>query len=106
VLRRVDAFLSKPLPAALALREGRARDLLLLDDAVSAAVEQLKEKGFKSPYLKAFVVARCNPIRFSKAEHPDYDETFAKMLAAAKKFDAGKVKADQIAASGGAPDEA
>ena len=105
VLRRVDAFMSKKLPAALELREGRAKELLALDDAVGAAVETLKERGFQSPYLKAFVVARCNPIRFSKAEHPDYDETFAKMLAAAKKFDAGKVKADQIAASGGPPTE-
>lgn len=106
VLRRVDAFMSRKLPAALELREARSRELLALDDAVNAAVETLKERGFKSPYLKAFVVARCNPIRFSKAEHPDYEETFAKMLSAAKKFDAGKVKADQIAASGGPPGDA
>ena len=106
VLKRVDAFMDKPLGAALQKREARAKELIEIDDAVGVAVEALKERGLVSPYLKAFVVARCNPIRFSKEERPDYDETFAKMLAAAKKFDAGKVKADQIAASGGAPDEA
>jgi len=103
VLRRIDAFMARKLPAALERREARAKELLELDDAVNAAVETLKERGFKSPYLKAFVVARCNPIRFSKAAKPDYDETLAQMLAAARKFDAGKVKADQIAASGGPP---
>jgi len=103
VLKRIDAFMSRPLPEALTRREQRAQELLALDDAVVEAVGRLKERGFQSPYLKAFVVARCNPIRFSKAEKPDYDETFAKMLAAAKKFDVSKVKADQIAASGGPP---
>ncbi len=108
VLRRVDEFQSKKLPAALAVREERAKQLLELDDAVSAAVEVLKARGLESPYLKAFVVARVNPIRFVKpdaAKRPDYDETFAKMLAAARKFDAGKVKADQVARSGGPPEE-
>ena len=31
--------------------------------------------------------------------------TIAKMLASARKFDAEKVKADQVARTGGAPDE-
>ena len=103
ILRRVDEFLDLPVSKALKERERRGKKILKLDDAVGAAVEKLKAKGLTSPYLKAFVVARCNPIRFSKAEKPDYDDTLAKMLAAAKKFDAGKVKADQIAASGGPP---
>jgi ParB family chromosome partitioning protein len=108
VLRRVDAFMPRKLPAALELREARARQLLELDDAVTAAVEALKARGLESPYLKAFVVARVNPIRFVKpdaAKKPDYEETFEKMLAAATKFDAGKVKADQVARSGGPPEE-
>jgi hypothetical protein len=36
---------------------------------------------------------------------PDWDDTFERMLTAARKFDAGKVKADQIAATGGAPSD-
>lgn len=107
VLRRVDAFLARRLPAALELRAARARQLLELDDAVSAAVEALKARGLESPYLKAFVVARVNPIRFVKPggeSRPDYDATLEKMLAAAQRFDAGKVKADQVARSGGPPE--
>ena len=108
VLRRIDAFMGKALSSALELRTTRSQQLLELDDAVGAAVEKLKERGLESPYLKAFVVARVNPIRFVKpdaAKRPDYDETIEKMLAGAKKFDVGKVKADQVARSGGPPEE-
>ncbi len=107
VLRRVDEFMARKLPAALELRESRSKQLLELDDAVSVAVEALKERGLQSPYLKAFVVARVNPVRFVKpgGARPDYDATLEKMLASARKFDAGKVKADQVAASGGPPEE-
>jgi ParB family chromosome partitioning protein len=109
VLKRCDAFLEEPLPAALKVREQRAARLLELDDAVGAAVQQLKERGFESPYLRAFVVARCNPLRWVKpgaGAAPDLDATIAKMLDAARKFDPGKVKAEQLAQAGGPPDAA
>jgi ParB family chromosome partitioning protein len=105
VLKRVDAFLETKLSKALAERRKRAGKLLALDDAVTEVVKKLKERGFESPYLKAFVVARVNPIRFHKGDPPPYDDVVDKMLAAAKKFDVGKVKADQVAGAGGAADE-
>jgi len=72
-----------------------------------AAVQKLKERGFESPYLRAFVVARCNPLRFVKpgAAH-DFDVTMGKMLDAARRFDPGKVKAEQLAQAGGPPEAA
>lgn len=78
VLRRVDAFLDLKLS---------------------------RERGFESPYLRAFVVARINPLRFKKEKAADFDGTIDSMLTAAKKFDAGKVKADQLAAASGPADE-
>jgi ParB family chromosome partitioning protein len=105
VLKRVDAFLELKLSKALAERRKRAERLLALDETVSEVVKKLKERGFESPYLKAFVVARINPIRFHKGEPPPYGEVIEKMLAAAKKFDVGKVKADQLASAGGAAEE-
>ena len=106
VLKRCESFLGAKLPAAIELRAGRARKLMELDAAVSERVAELKARGLTSPYLKAFVVARVNPLRFQRGgEAPDWDETIDRMLAGARKLDAAKVKADQIAATGGAPAE-
>lgn len=105
ILKRVDAFRSAALPEALASREKQAKKLLELDDAVGAAVTALKEKGFESPYLKAFVVARINFLRFVKGTLPSVDETLDRLIGSAKKFDAGKVNKDQVAAASGPPEE-
>lgn len=105
VLKRVEKFLTAKLPAALEVRTERAEKMLALDDAVADAIAKLKERGFESPYLKAFVVARVNPLRFQRGAKAEFDETIDKMLASARKFDAGKVRADQVASAGGAPDE-
>jgi len=105
VLKRVDKFLGAKLPKALETRRERAGKLLRLNEAVNQAVSALKAKGFESPYLKAFVVARINPIRFKRGAKAEFDETIDKMVAAAERFDAGRVKLDQLARSGGAPAE-
>jgi ParB family transcriptional regulator, chromosome partitioning protein len=105
ILRRVDVFLDEPVHKALKERERRGKKILKLDDAVGAAVEKLKAKGLTSPYLKAFVVSRVNYTRFSKAESFDYDETLDKIIANAQKFNVERVKQEDVAKSGGAPDE-
>lgn len=105
VLKRCDRFLAARLSRALATRQERATRLLELNERVNDAVAALKARGFESPYLKAFVVARINPLRFQRGGAPDFDETVSKMLASATRFDAGKVKVDQVARSGGPPEE-
>ncbi len=105
LLKRIDTFLGKPLAKALEVREERAKALLELDEAVVAAMAALKERGFESPYLRPFVVARINPIRFQRGAKADFDETIARMLASARKFKAEGVKAEQLARAGGAADE-
>jgi ParB family chromosome partitioning protein len=105
VLRRVDAFLDQPVADALRVREKRAQKVLALDDAVNEAIERLKAKGLESPYLRAFVVARINPLRWKKEGGGDPDDVLDTMTAGAKKFDPAKVSADQLASTGGAPEE-
>ena len=105
VLKRVEAFLAQPLSKAMAVRRERADKLIKLDEAVGDAVKALKARGFESPYLKAFVVARINPLRFKRGAKADFDETVDRMLAAALKFDVGKIKADQLASAGGPAEE-
>jgi len=103
VLKRVDSFLGSPLPKALATREKRAESLFELDQAVSEAVAALKEKGFESPYLKVFVVARVNPLRFKRGAKASFDETLQKMIRSARRFDPSKVNPAQLARGGGPP---
>lgn len=102
-LARVEAFQELPLEKALKVRERRAEALLALDEKVAAIVAALKERGLQSPYLRAFVTARINPIRFAKTVDLSVDELLKKMTAAATKFDVAKVRPDQIQ-GGGAPD--
>ncbi len=104
LLRRIDDFLDMPMHSALEERERRAGCLLELDDAVGEVVAKLKERGLTSPYLKAFVVARINPTRFSKATSFDFDEVLTKMTSGARKFNVEKVNQEQLAPAGGPPD--
>jgi len=101
ILRRVDDFLDEPIGKALKERERRAKKILKLDDAVSAAVEKLKAKGLTSPYLKPFVVARVNYTRFSKATSFDFDEALDRIIASAQKFNVDRVNQQDVAKAGG-----
>jgi ParB family chromosome partitioning protein len=107
MLKRVDNFLKKPLHTTLDLRRDRAKALLALDDQIVTQVEALKAKGLTSPYLKSFVVARVNPIRFRPKDAPplSFDEALDRMMKAAAKFNPDKIKPDDLARSGGAADE-
>ncbi|MCS6304622.1 MAG: ParB N-terminal domain-containing protein [Nitrospira sp.] len=107
VLKRVDEFLQKPLHAALILRQQRAKTLLALDDLIVKQVEALKAMGLTSPYLKSFVVARVNPIRFRPKDAPalSFDDALDRMMQAAQKFDPDKIKMDDLAKSGGIADD-
>jgi len=105
VLRRVEAFLGSPLPEALAARETRAQKLIDLDDKVADAVSALKERGFTSPYLKAFVVARINPLRFRRGASMEADAALDAMTRALAGFDPGKIKMSDLASAPAGPPE-
>lgn len=104
VLRKVDDFLELPLKKALVERERRAQLLLQLDETVSEVVRKLKDRGLESPYMRAFVVARINPTRFSQSPAFDLDEVFSKMIASAARFKVDKIRQEDIARTGGAPE--
>ena len=78
--------------------------VLAFDEAVTAAVGRLKERGFDSPYLRNFVVARVNPLRFMKGDLPGFDELFAQMTRRASGMDPARIKSEDVARSGGAAD--
>jgi ParB family chromosome partitioning protein len=106
IVRRLEHFSDEPLSKAIAAHERHAKLLLDLDARVAEVVAKLKAKGFVSPYLKAFVVARINPLRWIKDEPPPLEEVFATMRERAGKFNVEKVKQEDLASAGGAPDDA
>jgi ParB family chromosome partitioning protein len=104
VLKRVESWSDDRVSVSLVRRRAMAKRLLALDEAVGKVVDALKERGFQSPYLRPFVVARINPLRWKKGA-ADFDETMDTMMAGAKKFDVAKIKQGQISAGGGGSDE-
>lgn len=105
VLKRVDEFFEERLPKSLEKREERAASLIELEAAVADAVKALQAKGFQSPYLRAFVVARINPLRFQRGARASFETTLEKMISSAKKFKAESVRADQLARASGPPED-
>ena len=100
ILRKLEAFADTALAASIAVREARADKVLALDDAVAEVVAGLKARGFDSPYIKNFVVARINPLRRGGGDK-GIDAVLDDMLAKAKAFDVGSVREDEIGAGGG-----
>jgi ParB family transcriptional regulator, chromosome partitioning protein len=104
ILRRLEEFSADSLRKSLIVHEKRAEQLFDLDQRVTEVVDQLKERGLMSPYLRAFVVARINPLRWIKDEPPPLDEVLKTMRERASKFNVEKIKPQDIARSGGAPE--
>jgi len=101
LVKRMETFFDLPLEEALRIREKRADKLLELDDKVVEIVNQMKAKGLVSPYLKNFVVARLNFLRFKKEPTVEFDSTLAKMLEMARKFNIENVKREDVVRMGG-----
>ena len=105
ILRRLESFTDDPLRAALKEHEKRATAVLDLEEKVAAAVKKLKERGLVSPYLRSFVVARINPLRWIKGDPPPLDEVLKTMRDRAAKFNVEKIRPQDLAGAGGPPDE-
>ena len=71
---------------------------------LNEAIEKLKAKGFKSPYLRTFVVARVNPLRFMKGSVPPMDELLPSMAKRARGMNPERIKPEDVARTGGAPE--
>ncbi len=104
-VRRLTEFSEEFLSKALKTHEKHADMLLELDERVAEVVKKLKAKGFVSPYLKTFVVARSNPLRFMK-EPPELEDLLKTIRGKVERFNVDKIRQEDIVASGGAPDEA
>jgi ParB family chromosome partitioning protein len=91
-LKKTDRFSERLLAASLREREGFASRLLEIEAQTKRIILTLQKRGFKSPYLRNYVVARINPVRFHKVKKGDTKppmplaQALTRMAAAAKKF--------------------
>jgi len=103
LLKKVDRWSDAPLSASLRERAGYAARIEEIDGAVKRIVAQLHKRGFKSPYLRNYVVARINPVRFHKMKKGDTKPAMpiaaalTRMAAAAKKFNIDSVRTSDLA---------
>lgn len=105
VLRRVESFSDEPIKTAIKEHEKLAAMTLDVEEKVSAVIATLKAKGLTSPYLRSFVVARINPLRWIKGDPPPAEEVLRTMLKRASSFNTEKVRQEDLASAGGVPDE-
>jgi ParB family chromosome partitioning protein len=102
-LKKVDRFSDRSLAASLREREGHAARLLAIDGEVKRIVTQLASRGFRSPYLRNYVAARINPVRFHKAKKGDkkppmpLGAALTRMAASARKFNLESVRSGDLA---------
>jgi ParB family chromosome partitioning protein len=105
ILRRLETFSDEPLRKAYATHEKHAEMVFGLDEHVTNAVAKLKARGLVSPYLRTFVVARINPLRWIKGDPPPLEEVLTTMRDRAARFNTEKIKQEDLATAGGAPDD-
>jgi ParB family chromosome partitioning protein len=105
ILRRLETFTDDTLRVAIKDHEKRAALVMDLEEKVAAAVKRLKERGLVSPYLRAFVVARINPLRWIKGDPPSLEEVLKTMRDRAAKFNVEKIKPQDLAGAAGPPDD-
>ena len=102
-LRKIDRFGERTLAASLREREGHAARLLAIDTEVKRIIAALTARGFKSPYLRNYVVARINPVRFIKQARGTTSaampigQALTRMTAAAKGFKLESVSNSDLA---------
>jgi ParB family transcriptional regulator, chromosome partitioning protein len=106
ILRRLETFTDDPLGTGIRDHEKRAAMVLDLEEKVAGVVKKLKERGLVSPYLRSFVVARINPLRWIKGEPPPLEEVLKTMRERAGKFNVEKIRPQDLAGAAGLPDEA
>lgn len=102
-LKRLDRLSDRGLAASLRAREDHAARLIEIDTHIKRLIATLQERGFKSPYLRNYLVARVNPVRFHRAKKGDtappmtLSAGLTRMAVAAKKFDLKSVRPGDLA---------
>ena len=100
ILRRVDKFLKGKFRDTLGEREERAGLVSQVDEALVKAVDKLKKRGIRHPYVKNYVLARTTPLTRARKTLPAFEPTFKKLRANIDEFDVSRVRYEDIQRAG------
>ena len=100
ILRRVDKFLKEPLKEAYEERKRRAEMVERASGILDKQVEKVKRRGIRHPFVKNFVLARCNPLTRARKTLPGFDTALKRLIENLEKFDADSVRYDEVARAG------
>jgi ParB family transcriptional regulator, chromosome partitioning protein len=96
ILRRVDKFLPGTFAKTLPQREARAEMVRAADEALKGAVDQLKKRGIRHPFVKNYVLARTTPLSRARKTLPPFEQTFEKLRENIEAFDLSKVRYEDV----------
>lgn len=96
ILSRVDVFLGEPLKEAMVEREERAAQVEQADALLNDLVAAGKKRGLMHPYLKNYIVARCNPLTRARKSLPSSKSALTSLYKALGQFDLAKVRFGEV----------
>jgi ParB family chromosome partitioning protein len=100
ILRRVDKFQKEPLKEAFEERQRRAALVDKASGILDKQVEKVKRRGIRHPFVKNFVLARCNPLSRARKTLPSFDTALKRLIENLENFDASAVRYDEVARAG------
>jgi ParB family chromosome partitioning protein len=96
LLSRVDKFLNEPLEEAFEERERRAAQIERADELLVDLVARGKKRGLTHPYLKNYIVARCNPLSRARKNIPSCKGALESLCRALEQFDLAKIHFGEV----------
>jgi len=96
ILSRVDVFLSDALQAAMTEREERAAQVERAEALLNELIAAGKRRGLSHPYLKNYIVARCNPLTRVRKTMPTCKSALASLGKALEEFDLAKIHFGEV----------
>ncbi len=96
----MDKFLKGKFRDTLGEREERAGLVAEVDEALAKAVDKLKKRGIRHPYVKNYVLARTTPLTRARKTLPGFEQTFKKLRVNIDDFDVSRVRYEDIQRAG------
>jgi hypothetical protein len=67
------------------------------EETLTAKVREIQERGVRHPYLKSYLIARCNPLSRARKSIPEFEEALEKLRRSLERVNPSKVRLDHVA---------